>query len=77
MHHTALLHHMAHTWSYTIDPMEPVVEELTESALAEESANTELTEGKPLCISPIFLDFYFKSVFCVTIVCALSLQELY
>jgi hypothetical protein len=23
------LHHVAHTWSYMIDPAEPVVEELT------------------------------------------------
>jgi hypothetical protein len=68
---------MAHTWSYTIDPAEPVVEELTKPAPAEESANTELTEGKPRCILPIFLDFCFKSEFCITIVCALSLQELY
>jgi hypothetical protein len=68
---------MAHTWSYTIDPVEPMVEELTEPAPAEESANTELTEGKPQCIPPILLDFYFKSVFYVTIVCALSLHKLY
>jgi hypothetical protein len=38
---------MAHMWSYTIDPAEPVVEELTKPAPAEESANIELTEGKP------------------------------
>jgi hypothetical protein len=38
---------MAHAWSYTIDPTEPVVEELTEPAPAEEFANTELTKGKP------------------------------
>jgi hypothetical protein len=75
LHHAR--HPMAHTWSSTIDPVEPVVEELTEPAIAEESANTELTEGKPRCIPPIFLDFCFKSVFCVTIVFALSLQELY
>jgi hypothetical protein len=68
---------MAHTWSYMIDPAEPVVKELTEPPPAEEFANTELTEGKPRCISPIFLDICFKSVFCVTIVCTLSLQELY
>jgi hypothetical protein len=37
------LHHVAQMWSYTIDPVEPVVEELTEPAPAEESANTELT----------------------------------
>jgi hypothetical protein len=52
LHHE--LHHVAHTWYYMIDPAEPVVEELTEPALAEESANTELTEGKPWCIPPIF-----------------------
>jgi hypothetical protein len=63
---------MAHTWSYTIDPVEPVVEELTEPAPAEESANTELNEGKPQFILPIFLNFCFKSLFCITIVCALS-----
>jgi hypothetical protein len=68
---------MAHTWSYTIDPAEPVVEELTKPAPAEEFANTKLTEGKPQFIPRIFLYFCFKSVFCVTIVCALNLQELY
>jgi hypothetical protein len=52
LHHG--LRHVAHTWYYMIDPAEPVVEELTEPALAEESANTELTEGKPWCIPPIF-----------------------
>jgi hypothetical protein len=71
MHHT--LHHVAHTWSYMLDLAEPVAEELTEPAPAEESTNTELTEGKPWCIPPIFLDFCFKLVFCVTIICALSL----
>jgi hypothetical protein len=45
LHHER--HHMAHTWSYTIDPAEPVVEELMEPAPAEESANTKVTEGKP------------------------------
>jgi hypothetical protein len=64
---------MAHTYSYMIDSVELVVEELTEPAPTEESANTELTEGKTQCIPPIFLDFCFKSVFYITIVCALSL----
>jgi hypothetical protein len=68
---------MPHTWSYTTDPAKPVVEELTEPAPTEESANTELTEGKPQCNPLIFLNFCFKSVFCVIIVCTLSLQELY
>jgi hypothetical protein len=48
------LHHVAHMWSYTIDPVESVVEELMEPAPMEESANTELTEGKLRCILPIF-----------------------
>jgi hypothetical protein len=58
LHHT--LHHVAHAWSYTIDPAEPVVEELMKPAPAEESANTELTEGKHWCIPPIILDFCFN-----------------
>jgi hypothetical protein len=66
MHHTTFLHHtlhhMAHTWSYTIDPIELVVEELTEPAPAEESANTELIKGKLRCIPPIFLDFFKISI---------------
>jgi hypothetical protein len=45
LHHT--LHHVAHTLSYTIDLAEPGVEELTEPTPVEESANIELTEGKP------------------------------
>jgi hypothetical protein len=61
LHHA--LHHVAHTWSYTIDPTEPVVEELTEPAPTEESANTELTEGKHRCIPPIILDFCFNHYF--------------
>jgi hypothetical protein len=52
LHHAR--HPMAHTWSYTIDPAEPMVEKLTEPAPVEKSANTELTEGKPRCIPPIF-----------------------
>jgi hypothetical protein len=44
---------LAHTWSYTLDPTEPEVEEPTEPAPAEESANTEQTKGKPRCIPPI------------------------
>jgi hypothetical protein len=55
-------HHMAHTWSYTIDPAEPMVEELMEPALVEEFANTEIPEGKPRCIPHIFLDLCFKSI---------------
>jgi hypothetical protein len=50
-------------WSYTIDPIELVVEELTEPAPAEESANTELIEGKLRCIPPIFLDFFLNQYF--------------
>jgi hypothetical protein len=60
LHHAH--HHMAHTWSYTIDLAEPVVEELTEPASAEESSNTKITEGKHRCIPPIFLDLCFKSI---------------
>jgi hypothetical protein len=58
LHHA--LHHVTHTWSYTIDPTESMVEELTEPAPAEESANTELTEGKH---PPIILDFCFNHYF--------------
>jgi hypothetical protein len=62
---------MAHTWSYMIDPVEPVVEELTEPAPAEESssANSEITEGKPRCIPPIFLDLCFKSIVVLRLLC--------
>jgi hypothetical protein len=60
LHHAR--HHTAHTWSDTIDLMEPVVEELTEPAPVEEYSNTEITEGKPRCIPPIFLDLCFKSI---------------
>jgi hypothetical protein len=67
LHHAR--HHMAHTWSYTIDPVEPVVEELTESAPAEESTNSEITEGKPRCIPPIFLDLCFKSIVVLRLLC--------
>jgi hypothetical protein len=61
LHHA--LHHVAQMWSYTIDPAEPVVEELTEPTPAEESANPELTEGKHQCIPPIILDFCFNQYF--------------
>jgi hypothetical protein len=62
-------HHMAHTWSYMIDPAEPVVEELTEPAPAEEFSNTEITEAKPRCIPPIFLDLCFKSIVVLRLLC--------
>jgi hypothetical protein len=52
LHHA--LHHVAHMWSYTIDHVESVVEELTEPVPVEEFSNIKLTEGKPRCIPPIF-----------------------
>jgi hypothetical protein len=61
------LHHVAHTWSYTIDLAESVVEELTELAPAEESANTELTKGKHWCIPSVILDFCFNHYFMLCI----------
>jgi hypothetical protein len=68
-----IMWHFAHTCSYTLDPAEPKVEELTELAPAEETANTKLSEGKPECIPLILLDFCFKSVFMLQFVSALSL----
>jgi hypothetical protein len=54
----------AHLYSYTLDHVEPELEEPTELAPAEEADNTEPTEGKSRCIPPIILDFclnhYFK-----------------
>jgi hypothetical protein len=64
---------LAHTCSYTLDPTEPEVEESTEPAPTEVTANAKLTEGKHRCIPPIFLDFCFKSVFMLQLACALSL----
>jgi hypothetical protein len=54
---------LAHTCSYTLDPTEPVIEELMEPAPVEEFANIEITDGKTWCIPPMFLDFCFKSIF--------------
>jgi hypothetical protein len=39
------------------DHAEEEQESLEEPAQAEEATNAELTEGKPLCIPPIILDF--------------------
>jgi hypothetical protein len=38
-------------------------EELTEPAQVEETANTELTEGKPPCIPAIMLGCFFNHYF--------------
>jgi hypothetical protein len=50
----------AHLYSYTLDAAGPELEEPTKPAPAEESANTELTDGRPRCIPPISLDFWFS-----------------
>jgi hypothetical protein len=67
LHHAR--HHTAHTWSHTIDLTEPVVEELTEPAPAEECANTKITKGKPWCIPPIFFELCFKSIVVLRLLC--------
>jgi hypothetical protein len=54
---------LAHICSYTLDHMEPKLEEPTEQAEAEEATNTELTEGRPRCIPPIILGFCFNHYF--------------
>jgi hypothetical protein len=38
---------------------EPESEDLAEQAQAKETTNTELSQGKPQCIPPIFLGFFF------------------
>jgi hypothetical protein len=54
-----------------LDPVEPESEEPTELAPVEET-NPELNQGKPWCISPKFLDFYFNSLLYVKYDCALN-----
>jgi hypothetical protein len=71
MHCTMLC--SAHLYLYTLDPADPKLEEPTELAPAEESANTELTEDKPQCIPPIILGFCFNLLPYVMDACALSL----
>jgi hypothetical protein len=80
MHDIALLHPMhrimllsAHMCSYTLDLVKPKLEELTKQAQAEEATNTELTEGKPRCIPPIFLDFWFSIIIYVTVCLCIKL----
>jgi hypothetical protein len=58
MHCTML--YLAHLYSYTLDNIELELEEPTEQAQAEETANTKPTEGKARCIPLIFLGFYFN-----------------
>jgi hypothetical protein len=65
MHYTMLC--SAHVYPYTLDPAELELEEPTKPALVEESANTELTEGKPRCIPPISLDFWFSINISITV----------
>jgi hypothetical protein len=55
MHCTMLI--SSHLYSYTLDHVEPELEELTEQAPVE-VINTELSQGKPRCIPPIILDFF-------------------
>jgi hypothetical protein len=35
---------------------------------AKDPANTELTEGKPRCIPPLFLDFAFNQYFMLRLI---------
>jgi hypothetical protein len=50
MHHIMLL--LAHMCSYTLDHIEPKLEELTEQAQVEAITNLALDQGKPRCITP-------------------------
>jgi hypothetical protein len=52
---------LAHIYSYALDHTKPEFEELTEQAQAKNLANSSLDQGKPWCISPMLLVFYFES----------------
>jgi hypothetical protein len=78
-HHVALayLSHcitwlLAHVCSYALDHVVLEFEEPTEPAQVEEFTNLDLDQGKPRCIKPILLVFYFESCFMIYYDCALS-----
>jgi hypothetical protein len=75
MHWTILP--LAHIHSFTLGHVELEFGELTEQAQAEDLANLALNQGKPWCIKPILLIFYFESCFMIYYDHALSLLELY
>jgi hypothetical protein len=84
LHHLIHFEHLAfhpfncHSCKYTIEtePAEPEPELQEELAQAEVSANPDHAQGKPRCISPIILVFYFESLLYNKLDCALSLYEL-
>jgi hypothetical protein len=64
---------LAHIRSFTLGHAELEFLEPTEQAQAEDLANLALNQGKPQCIKPILLVFYFESYFMIYYDCALSL----
>jgi hypothetical protein len=50
---------LAHMRSFTLGPTEPKSEVQAEQAQIEEFTNLTLDQGKPPCIKPILLVFYF------------------
>jgi hypothetical protein len=58
---------------FVIDQAGLELEEPTEQAQVEDFTNLDLNQGKPWCIKPILLVFYFESYFMFYYDCALSL----
>jgi hypothetical protein len=57
------LAHIQHFYALDQVYTEPELEVQAERAQVEVSTNLELDQGKPRCIQPILLVFYFKSCF--------------
>jgi hypothetical protein len=53
---------LAHVYSYMLYHAELELKEPTEQAQAEDLANLALDQGKPRCIQPVLLVFYFESL---------------
>jgi hypothetical protein len=63
----------AHAFAYLIGPVEPELGEPMEQVQAEDLTNLALDQGKPWCIKPILIVFYFESCFMFYYDCALNL----
>jgi hypothetical protein len=59
---------LAHVYSYMLDHAEPELEEPTEQAQAEDSANLALYQGKPWCIPPCFLTLILNHYFMLSLI---------
>jgi hypothetical protein len=71
--HLLLLAHIQSFYALDQVRAEPELKLQVEQDRVEAITNLALDQGKPQCIKPILLDFYFESCFMFYYDCALSL----